>query len=188
MHVEYNFCPNCAQPLEDRELFGRLRRACSRCGFVYFIEPKVAVGVLVEDDQGRVLLVRRAVMPRLGLWAFPGGFMDYDEEPRAAARREVEEETGLQARIEGVLDIASLGSEDLRRGVIIFFSGRPIGGTLQPGDDVSEARWFATNEIPFEDLAFSGTKRLLEGWQQRSVRDADPRQGLRQGEEEGKRQ
>jgi ADP-ribose pyrophosphatase YjhB (NUDIX family) len=134
---------------------------------VHFQEPKVAVSILVEDSQGRVLLVRRAVRPRIGSWAFPGGFMDYDEEPRAAARREVEEETGLQVQITGILDIISLGSENDRQGIVIFFHGKPTGGNLRPGDDVSEARWFRGTEIPFDGLAFSGTLRLLEDWRHR---------------------
>ncbi|MBC8449984.1 MAG: NUDIX hydrolase [Chloroflexi bacterium] len=161
MDVAYNFCPACAHPLQDRERFGRTRRTCSRCGFVHFREPKVAVAVLVEDERGRVLLVRRAVLPALGRWAFPSGFMDYDEEPRAAAQREVAEETGLQVQVREVLDVATLGQEDQRQGVIIFFAGRPTGGRLRPGDDVSEVRWFAADEIPYDELAFSGTRRLL---------------------------
>lgn len=162
MDVEYNFCPGCAHPLEDRERFGRRRRVCPRCGFIYFHDPKVAVAVLIKDDRGRVLLVRRAVVPGLGLWGFPSGFMDYDEEPRAAAQREVEEETGLQVRVGKLLDVATLSGEDLRRGIILFFAGQPMGGTLHPGDDVSEARRFAAEEIPHDELAFSGTKRLLQ--------------------------
>ena len=171
IEVEYNFCPGCAHPLEDRELFGRMRRACPRCGFIYFHEPKVAVGVMIEDDRGRVLLVRRAVVPGLGLWAFPSGFMEYDEDPRAAARREVEEETGLQVRIEGVLDVTSM-SEEPRRGVLILFTGKPIGGVLLPGDDVSEARWFAADEIPYDKLAFANTRTLLEERQRKRDKEA----------------
>ena len=167
MEVEYSFCPGCAHPLEDREAFGRVRRGCPRCGFVNFQEPKLAVGVLIEDPLGRVLLVRRAVRPRIGFWAVPGGFMDHDEEPREAARREVLEETGLLVQVQGVLDVAPLGTEDPRHGVIIFFSGIPCGGSLRSGDDASEARWFAADDVPFTELAFTGTRRVLESWELR---------------------
>ena len=131
----------------------------------------MAVGTMVEDHQVRVLLVRRAVVPGIGLWAFPGGFMDFDEDPRDAARREVEEETGLQVQLEEILDVAKLGGEDLKSGIVIFFAGKPCGGSLRPGDDASEVRWFSAGEIPFDQLAFSGTKRLLCAWQHR-VHDA----------------
>ena len=164
MEVEYNFCPGCAHPLEDRPAFGRVRRCCPRCDFVHFRDPKMAVGVLIEDPLGRALLVKRAVRPRIGFWALPGGFMDHDEVPREAARREVQEETGLLVQVQGVLDIAPLGREDHRRGVIIFFSGTPCGGSLCPGDDASEARWFAADDLPFAELAFTGTGRVLDAW------------------------
>ena len=167
MEVEYNYCPGCAHRLADREAFGRVRRTCPQCGFVYFREPKLAVGVLIEDSLGRVLLVRRAVNPGIGLWALPGGFVDYDEEPRDAAKREILEETGLHVSVHGVLDVAPLGTEDPRHGAIIFFAGNPCGGTLQSGDDASEARWFAADDVPSAGLAFSGTRRVLESWQLR---------------------
>jgi 8-oxo-dGTP diphosphatase len=95
--------------------------------------------------------------------------MDYDEDPRSAAQREAEEETGLQVQIMRILDIASLGDDDLREGVIIVFQGRPSGGTLRSGDDASEVRWFSASEIPFDRLAFSGTRRLLEEWRHRAL-------------------
>jgi len=158
MEVAYNFCPGCAHPLEDRETFGRVRRSCPHCGFIHFREPKLAVGVLIEDSLGRVLLVRRAARPRIGFWAVPGGFMDHDEEPR---------ETGLLVQVHGVLDIAPVGTEDSRQGVIIFFAGHPCGGSLRSGDDASEACWFAADGIPFADLAFTGTGRVLEAWRLR---------------------
>jgi ADP-ribose pyrophosphatase YjhB (NUDIX family) len=89
-----NFCPNCGSPMADRFVFGRTRRACSQCGFVFFREPKLAVGALVER-QGRVLLVRRAVIPKIGFWCLPAGYVEYDEGPVMAAIREVREETAL---------------------------------------------------------------------------------------------
>jgi ADP-ribose pyrophosphatase YjhB (NUDIX family) len=141
-----------------------MRRVCPECGFVYFREAKLAVGVLVEDSLGRVLLVKRSVRPRIGYWAVPGGFMDHDEQPRAAAKREVHEETGLLVQVQRVLDVAPLGAEDPRHGVIIFFAGTPCGGSLRAGDDAGEARWFAADDIPIADLAFSGTRRVVEMW------------------------
>jgi ADP-ribose pyrophosphatase YjhB (NUDIX family) len=170
MEAEYNFCPTCGRPLEDQERFGRLRRTCPHCGFVFFREPKVAVGVLVQDRHKRVLLVRRAVRPLIGSWAFPGGFMDYDEDPRAAAQREVEEETGLQVQIGKVLDVASLRGEASTQGIIIFFAGKPSGGLLRPGDDASEVRWFPADGIPFDEVALPETSHLLEEWRCRVLR------------------
>jgi ADP-ribose pyrophosphatase YjhB (NUDIX family) len=177
MHVEYNYCPTCSHPLESQERFGRLRPACPRCGFVYFREPKVAVSILVEDHLHRLLLARRAARPLIGSWAFPGGFMDYDEEPRVAAQREAQEETGLRVEIDEVLDIESLGGEGSRQGIVIFFKGRPLGGSLRPGDDVSEVRWFDAGDVPLDEVALPGTRRLLQEWC-RTVHHLDAKDSL----------
>jgi len=158
---EMNFCPRCAHALEDQEKFGRMRRVCPACGFIFFRDPKVAVGVLVEDGE-RVLLVRRAVIPQLGWWALPAGYMEFDEEPQEAARREAEEETGLQVELTGLLDVFPITSPN-GRGVLIVYWARPAGGDLHAGDDVSDARWFAPEELP-EDLAFESTKAALARW------------------------
>ena len=73
--LEMNFCPCCGHALEDRFVFGRTRRKCPQCDFVFFRDPKVAAGVLIEDDE-RVLLVKRLYDPHLGDWALPAGFRD----------------------------------------------------------------------------------------------------------------
>lgn len=164
MPIEMNFCPRCAHELEDQERFGRMRRVCPSCGFIFFRDPKVAVGVLVEDG-ARVLLVRRAVIPQLGWWALPAGYMEFDEEPQEAARREAQEETGLQVELTGLLDVFPITSPN-GHGVLIVYWARPAGGELRAGDDVSDARWFAPEELP-EDLAFESTRAALARWRAR---------------------
>jgi len=160
MHVTYNFCPGCGHPLQDLERFGRVRRSCPACGFVHFREPKVAVAIVIEDGLGRVLLVRRAVVPGWGKWALPSGFMDADEDARQAARREVAEETGLEISIDDVLDVAPLIGETPHEGVTVFFRGSVTGGTLRAGDDISDVRWFSVGEIGDDDLAFPDCRHL----------------------------
>ncbi len=159
-----NFCPRCGHLLEDREAFGRVRRVCPACGFVFFRDHKVAVGALIERD-GRVLLVRRAVTPRMGMWALPAGYMDYDETPRVALRREVKEETGLDVAVGDVLDVFPLDNPDAR-GVIILYWARADAGEPHAADDVSDVRWFTPDELPSE-LAFESTRQALALWQTR---------------------
>jgi len=157
-----NFCPRCGQALEDREAFGRVRRACPACGFIFFRDPKVAVGALIERA-GRVLLVRRAVIPNIGRWALPAGFMDDDETPEEALRREVQEETGLTVRVGDVLGVYPLISPN-GRGVIIIYRAHADASEPRAGDDVSEVRWFGPDELP-DDLAFESTRQALALWQ-----------------------
>jgi len=81
-----------------------VRPVCPQCRWIYFIDPKVAAAVLVEED-GRVLLVRRAGEPFRGLWTLPAGFVNGGEDPAEAAARECLEETGLNVHVTRVLDV-----------------------------------------------------------------------------------
>ncbi|MCB0242585.1 MAG: NUDIX hydrolase [Anaerolineae bacterium] len=158
----YQFCPYCAAPLIVREVAGRERPACDACGFVQFQDPKMAAAVLLTEDN-KVLLVRRAVSPRIGYWALPAGFVDPGELPEETAVREVAEETGLLVALGGFMGFARITNPD-KPGVLVYFAGHPVGGQLQAQDDVSEARWFSPAGIPWDDLAFSSTRMILESW------------------------
>lgn len=158
-----NFCPRCGHALEDRLAFGRERRACPACGLIVFRDHKVAAALLVEDAQGRVLLVRRAWKPMQGYWSLPAGFVDDDEDPAAAALRECREETGLEAEITALLDVIAGREHPRGADLVILYRGRVNGGELAPHDDAAEARYFAATELP--PLAFRATRRALEHWQ-----------------------
>lgn len=159
---DYRFCPRCGQPLTQQESFGRLRPVCAACGFVHFRDPKVAAAVLLTD-QDRVLLVQRAVDPRRGYWALPAGFVEVDELPHEAAAREALEETGLHVDVGNLLRIRRMTNPD-KPGLLLTYQGRVIGGDLQAHDDVSAARWFSANEIPWNELAFETTRESLSEW------------------------
>src|ERR687897_796607 len=102
MDLTYRFCPVCAGALELREVKpGEPKRpVCISCGQVIYLDPKVAVGTIIADESGRVVLVRRAIEPGYGLWVFPGGYMDRGERVLEAAMREAREESGLEIRID----------------------------------------------------------------------------------------
>ncbi|GAB4557470.1 MAG: hypothetical protein Kow0047_01780 [Anaerolineae bacterium] len=150
--------------LEDAWAFGRMRKVCPACRFVFFEDPKVAVGAVVQREN-QVLLVRRAIIPRIGEWSLPAGYMDADEEPRAACRREIEEETGIQAEIGDVLDVFPMVSPH-GQGIIVIFWATAESDVLRPADDVSEAGWFCADALP-GPLAFESTRLALERWRAR---------------------
>lgn len=156
------FCPYCAAPLQQRWLFGRERPVCDACGFVQFVDPKVAVAVVVTEGD-RVLLIRRGVPPRQGFWAMPAGFVEVDELPEQTAVREAQEETGLDVALDGLLAIRRMSNPD-KPGMLIYFRAHAVGGDLCAQDDVTEARWFAADEIPWDDLAFETTTEMLRRW------------------------
>jgi ADP-ribose pyrophosphatase YjhB (NUDIX family) len=140
------------------ERYGRLRPVCPHCSWVYFADPKVAVGVLVEKD-ARVLLVRRANDPKRGFWTLPAGFVDAGEDPARAAERECLEETGLEVTVSHLLDVIS-GQEHARGAhFVIFYAAQIHGGSLAPGDDVDQVAFFDRDELPA--LAFTTTEKIL---------------------------
>ena len=167
----FRFCPRCGKPLISKHLFGYERPYCPHCGYIHFRDPKLAVGALILEE-GRVLLVRRAVIPRRGFWAMPSGFVEYDEQPRPALAREIKEETGLEAKIGRIVDVFPL-TDPAKKGVFLLFDASIIGGELRPGDDVSEVRWFAVDEIPWEEMAFPQLRQLLSVHQAAQTQPAD---------------
>ena len=159
--LELNYCPRCGHPLEDREAFGRVRRFCPACEMIVFREHKVAAGVLVEHE-GRVLLVRRRLNPRQGLWTFPAGFVDFGEDPAEAAVRECREETGLQVEITGLLDVIAGREHEHGADIVIVYCARRVGGQVRAADDVDRVDFFAPDELP--PLAFRATQAAFDKW------------------------
>lgn len=157
----FRFCPVCAALFESRLLkTGEPERlVCTGCSFVFYLDPKLAVGTIIRDDANRVVLVRRAIEPGYGQWVFPGGYVDRGEEVQAAAVREALEETGLTIRLDDLLDIYSYAG---RIPVIVVYTATMTGGSLACDDEGLEARFFEPGEIPWEDLAFRSTREALE--------------------------
>jgi ADP-ribose pyrophosphatase YjhB (NUDIX family) len=158
---EVHFCLRCGTPVIQEMRFGRLRAVCPRCDWIYFADPKVAVAALVfRNDE--ILLVQRANEPFRGLWTLPAGFVDAGEDPVEAVIRECQEETGLQVRVKGLLDLLS-GQEHARGAhLLIVYRAEPLAGDLHADDDALQARFFSLEELP--PLAFSSTQKLIHRW------------------------
>src|SRR5204862_4485715 len=105
---EYRFCPKCGRPLLPQLLKQGepSRLVCSGCGFVFYLDPKVAACTIVMVDGGIVLL-KRGIEPQYGKWVFPGGFVDRGEAVADAAVRETLEEVNLRVSLTGILDVYS---------------------------------------------------------------------------------
>jgi 8-oxo-dGTP diphosphatase len=141
-----------------KELYGTVRAVCPQCEWIHFIDPKVAAAVLIEQD-GRVLLVRRAGEPFRGLWSLPAGFINGGEDPAQAAARECLEETGLTVRVTRVLEIISGKEHPRGADFIIVYQAEVIDGELKPDDDADAVEWFERQNLP--QLAFRATQVVL---------------------------
>lgn len=156
-----HYCPMCGERLVQRQRQGALRPVCPACDHTVYFDPKVAVAVLIRSGAS-ILLVQRANNPFQGYWTLPAGFMDYDEDPRSAGRREVEEETGLQVKIETLLDVFHTPDDGGLADVVIVYAASISGGTLQANDDASDARWFTLEDVP--PVAFLPTQTIVRRW------------------------
>ncbi len=116
--------------------------------------PALAVDVVVVEGN-KILLVKRGRPPHQGEWALPGGFVEYGETVEAAAKREVQEETGIAISLSAILGVYSVPERDPRgHTVSVVFVGKMIGGQLQGGDDAADARWYDLDNLREEQLAF----------------------------------
>ncbi|MBK8418922.1 NUDIX hydrolase [Candidatus Villigracilis saccharophilus] len=156
----FKFCPRCGAEVAHEDKYGMVRPVCPQCGWIHFVDPKVAAAVLIEWD-GRVLLVRRTNEPFRGMWTLPAGFVNGGEDPAEAAARECLEETGLTVRVTHVLDVIAGREHNRGADFIIVYQAEVISGALLAADDADAAEWFAREALP--PLAFKATQRILAG-------------------------
>ena len=160
--IDYRFCPPCGGRLESRVVKAGepSRLVCTACGFVFYLDPKLASGAIFPFDGG-IVLVRRAIEPSYGKWVFPGGYVDRGETLEGATVREVKEESGLDVRLVRILSIYSYPGNPV---ILAVFLAEVTGGSLRMDDESLEIRPFPASEIPWDDLAFPSTRAALQDY------------------------
>jgi len=157
------FCSACGSPdISLRVPAGDTlpRYVCPACGQIHYQNPKVVVGCLPEWED-RVLLCRRAIEPRHGLWTLPAGFLENGETIAAGAARETLEEANARVEVGALYTVISLP----RIGqVYVMFRGRLLDLDFSPGAESLDVRLFREDEVPWEALAFRTIARTLRNY------------------------
>lgn len=163
------FCTRCATPLVVRAVDydgGKRHQVCPACGYVVWADPKVAA-LTVIGWEGGILLGRRTQNPGKGRWSFPSGFVDRGEVVEEAALREVQEETGLEVEITGLVGVYSEPGNPV---IVIAYAAEPRGGSLRAEDDLVELQAFDPHQLP--EMAFPHDLRIVQDWLARTERTA----------------
>ena len=153
------FCNQCGAPVELRIPEGDTlpRFVCSSCHAVHYQNPRMVVGCIPEWED-KILLCRRAIEPRYGLWTVPAGFMENGETTDQGAVRETLEEAN--ARVE-IGELYALYNIPHINQVYILFRARLLGLDFSTGAETLEVRLFAENEIPWDRIAFATVRKTL---------------------------
>jgi ADP-ribose pyrophosphatase YjhB (NUDIX family) len=154
-----NFCSACGARVERKIPEGDTlpRHVCASCATIHYENPKVVVGCIPEWED-RVLLCRRAIEPRRGLWTVPAGFMENGETTAEGAQRETLEEAN--ARVD-VLGLYALFNIPHISQVYLLFRARLLDLDFHPGTESLETRLFRESEIPWDEIAFITVRRTL---------------------------
>lgn len=154
-----NYCTQCGAPVVSRVPPGddRERFVCDRCDTIHYSNPKIVAGCIPEWD-GRVLLCRRAIEPRYGLWTLPAGFMENHETTQEAAARETLEEA--RARVE-IGELFSYLNIPRISQVYVLFRARLLDVDFGPGHESLEVELFEEQKIPWQEIAFPAIEITL---------------------------
>lgn len=155
-----NYCSHCGTPLIHTVPEGdnRLRHCCPACGIVHYENPKMVVGCLAEWNE-QILLCRRAIEPRHGLWTLPAGFMENGESTVEGALRETLEEAGARVKDPCLYSLISL--PDINQ-VYLMFRAQLCDLDFAPGEESLEVALFSEAQIPWDGLAFRTIRITLE--------------------------
>ena len=155
-----NYCSVCGEKvsLVVPEGDNRHRHVCTVCETIHYENPKIVTGCIAEW-QDKILLCRRAIEPRHGLWTLPAGFMENEETNLEGAARETAEEANAKVdnmKLFCVFSIAHINQ------VYTMYYGDLVEGLASPGTESLETALMTEDEIPWQDMAFQVISETLK--------------------------
>ena len=154
------FCSNCGAPVSLKVPPGDSlpRHVCDACNTIHYENPRLIVGCIPEWED-RILLCRRAIEPRHGLWTVPAGFMENGETTLQGAARETLEEANARVEIGPLYALYNIPHINQ---VYVLFRGRMLDIDFSPGAETLETRLFTEKEIPWDEIAFLSVRNTLD--------------------------
>jgi len=159
------FCPFCGS--SDFSFDGGRKFQCESCGRTQYINSAAAVAVIIKNKKGEILLTRRALNPAKGKLDLPGGFVDPLETVEQTVKREIKEELNID--VDKLSYAGSFPNEYVFDGMITYTADLAFVATvknlskLSPADDVAAVEFYAPDQIPMEEVAFTSIKNILAG-------------------------
>lgn len=138
------------------------RLVCRDCGHIHYVNPKIVVGAVVSHE-GRILMARRAIMPRKNYWTLPAGYLEENESTEAGAAREAMEEVGAAIKIDALLAVYSIPRISQ---VQLIYRATLATPDFAAGPESLEVQLYDWDAIPWADLAFPSVKWSLDYWRQ----------------------
>lgn len=159
--MDAKFCNACGSPVEHRVPAGDNlpRHVCPACGHIQYFNPRIIAGCVPEAEDGRVLMCRRNIEPRLGLWTFPAGFLELNETSAQGAAREAREEAQVEVEISDLLAVINVPYVSQ---MYVVYRARMLSPHHGPTPESSETRLMREDEIPWDDIAFPTVFHSLE--------------------------
>lgn len=161
--LKMKFCINCGAPLESKLIEQKQRAYCSKCNRIHYEQLKVGAGAIIELDK-KILLIRRTQAPFSNCWNLPAGYVEADESPIQAVKREVFEEIGLRVEVVALMDVYFFNNDPRGNGILVVYNCKVKSGTLGESNEATSPTYFASQDIP-PNLAGGGHDQAIASWQ-----------------------
>ena len=157
-----HYCFQCGNSIEWRLSDYREREICPICGWVHYVQLKVGAAVLIEHDN-KLLLLQCAHEPWIGSWMIPAGYVELDEDPKDAAKREMFEETGLTLEVSELFKSYYFSDDPRGNGIVFVYKAIKISGELHINSELNAVQYFSWHEIPAY-LTKGGHNEIIAEW------------------------